>query len=182
MSFPYRTVKPEPFDVFTLAQARRWLNMDIEGVTFADDEIKDLVEEAISLVETRINISLGVSTYEWYPECRPCDIPDTFYIKQILSISQDVEGVDTVVSPVNYSLIRTGRRLVKIVWNKDYERSSGQYKMTFTAGFLPSEIPKELKTAIRLLLSALYNSEGDPVSEKKTLSDKLINLHVIGYA
>lgn len=182
MSFPFVVQKPDPFEVFTLKQAREWVNMDIEGVTYADDKIKDLVIEAMALVETKTNISLGISKYQWYPDCFPTEIPDTFYVREITSISHTKDEVDTVIDPVNYRLIPLGRRRKKIHWVSGFERGRYPFKVEFTAGYAPEEIPKELVMAIRVLVGALYNSEGDPIAEKKTFSEKLINLHMIGYA
>lgn len=183
--YPYRTIKPA-VEVISLEQARAWLNMDIEGVTFADNVIRDLLESAIDYVETEINVSLGVSTYEWCPECFPTDILDTFFVQSILSISRTEDEDYVAIDPANYKLVKVSERRTKIVWASAYDRSGenqySPYKVVFTAGYPEDKIPPRLKQAIRALIAAWYNGDSDPVSEKKTLSDKIMAPFVIPYA
>jgi uncharacterized phiE125 gp8 family phage protein len=190
-TFRYRVEKPEPTDIVTLDEARAYLNMDIQGVTFADSKIIGFIKSAVAYVEKRINVSFGISTYKWnvgwYSQRhRNCvRIPDTFYVKSIVAIkATDQEGNEVTVAPANYSLRRIGERLSEIRWANDYYvEPYNEYEIEFTAGFDPSDEPyADLKQAILLLVGSWYDTRVDTVAEKRTLADKMINQHVIGYA
>ena len=185
-TFRYRIAKPAALDIITLDMARSYLNMDIPGVTFADDLITQYIKSAIAYVERKTNVSFGISTYRWNGGwCSRMGIPDTFYVKSIVGITAtDQEGVVTEVTPTDYSLVRIGEKLSEIRWIHGYERVPyAQYGVEFTAGFDPIDEPyEELKQAILLLVGSWYDTRVDSVAEKKTLADKIINLHVIGYA
>jgi len=55
------------------------------------------------------------------------------------------------------------------------------YKITFKAGMTEGAVPADLLLAIRALISQQFDSRGDVISEKKTLSDKLMENYRIGY-
>lgn len=185
-TYRFRTAKPAEFDVISLDEARSWLNMDIPGVTFADELIKSLLKSAITYVENRINFSLGISTYKWNAGCFPRELPDTFYAAEIVSIKDTRDGVLTAIDPANYTLVRTGELSNRIDWISSYEEQRyptyAPYEVVFTAGMAPDAIDADLKMALRVLLAAWYDKRDNTVAEKKTLADLLINNHVIGYA
>jgi uncharacterized phiE125 gp8 family phage protein len=185
-TFRYRTAKPSALDIITLDMARSYLNMDIPGVTFADDLIVQFIKSAVAYVERKTNVSFGISTYKWSGGwCSRMRIPDSFYVKSIVSVkATDRDGVETVASPTDYKLVRVGEKESEIRWVYGYEKIPyAEYEIEWTAGFDPSDSPyEELKQAILLLVGSWYDTRVDSVAEKKTLADRIINLHVIGYA
>ncbi len=186
LSYPFITEKYTN-EIVTLETARSWLEMDIQGYTGKDDLINKIIGSAVRSVETDCNFQLGISTYTWNTDCRPCEFRDTFYIKSIESISYkggESPGEDgySVINSDSYELVQVSKRRTKIIWNDGVSSDSCRHRIVFTAGLAEGEVPEDLLRAIRIRISDDYNNGGDTTSEKRTLSDKLIAPYIIGYA
>lgn len=151
--------------------------MDIEGYEDDDDSIAKALNAAIDKVETEIDSTLCVSTYQWNTWCFPCDFGSKHLIRSIESI-QYHDGTEYVdLSTSNYSLVRTGELSSKIYYSDlpTVEASNFPIIITFTAGYELGEIPERILQAVRALTGEFYQGYlGDSVSEKRTLSDKLL--------
>jgi len=180
-SFPYITAKYTSEPV-TLDEAREWLRLDIPGYEAEDTTVASLIESAIDYVEKECNISLGVSTYQWYTECLPCEIKDSAYVKSIVSIEEEGDAGFTAIDDSNYTLIKTGERSSRIKWKSDFSSSAESYRVNFTAGFDEGEIPPRLLMAVRTLVSKWYDNRNDTVEEKKTMVDRILSAFRIPYA
>jgi len=156
--------------------------MDIPGYEEEDSVIEMAIESAIDRVESTCNISLGISTYEWNVDCRPCDFQDIFYVQSIDGISYYGTSDYLAIENSHYRLKRVGTLRSIIKWI-DYpvDREIDDYKITFKAGMPEGTVPADLLLAIRALISQQFDSRGDVISEKKTLSDKLMENYRIGY-
>jgi uncharacterized phiE125 gp8 family phage protein len=155
--------------------------MDIPGYTGEDDTIEDLIASAVDYVETECNLSLGVSTYEWYPDCLPGLFPDTVYVQNILSIDGTNSTGTALIDAANYSLIKTGSRGRKIKWIDSFKSDHSAFKVTFKAGFEDGKIPPRLLMALRALVAEWYDNRGNLSQEKKTFVDNLLAPYVIAY-
>lgn len=163
-------------EIVCLSKAKKWLRMDVEGFDEDDDLIQDAIQAAARRVEDECNLSLGISEYTWNTSGIPCDFRDVKYVKEIVSITVDGE----VVSADNYKLVRTGQVYSRIDW---IGVSPGrETTIVFRAGFGPGEVPPNLLKAIRVMAAEEYDRRGDGVSEKKTLSDRLMEPYKHGYA
>jgi len=162
-------------EVISLALAKEWLEMDIDGYEGKDDLIQECIDSAVASIESTCNLQLGLSTYTWNTTCLPVTFTDTFYVKEIVSISKD--GV--VIPDSQYRLMQISKRSSVIVWN-NAPSTWQDFQIVFKAGF--ATVPKDLKQAIRARIGEYYLNRGDGVSEKKTLSDKLIASYIIQYA
>lgn len=176
-TFPYILTKytDEPI---TLEEARKWLRMDIEGYEEDDDSVAKALLAAIDKVETEIDSTLCVSTYQWNTWCFPCDFGSKNLIRSITSIQYHDGNNYLTLDTDKYSLVRTGELSSKIYYSDlpTVESSNFPIIVTFTAGYQIGEIPDRILQAVRALTGEFYNGFlGDTVSEKRTLSDKLLN-------
>lgn len=169
------------YEPVSLEEARQWLRVDIAGYEEEDTEIAALVLAAIDYVERECNLSLGVSTYEWYPNYLPCEIRDAFYIKDITSIEQEGESGFETIPNTNYTLIPASERRKVIRWKEGFSTTATQFKVTFTAGFEEGKISERLLLAVRVLISKFYENRDDTPEEKKTVVDRLIESFKIPY-
>lgn len=165
----------------SLDEAREWLRLDIDGYEDEDTVLAVLVDSAIDYIERECNLSLGISTYEWYPECLPSEIRDTYYIQSITSIEVDGATGFEVIPDTNYTLIPASERRSKIRWNETYTTTGSNFRVTFTAGFEDGKIPPRILLAVRVLVSKFYESRGDNPEEKKTVVDRLLSSFKIPY-
>lgn len=178
MNFPFITTK-HTTEVITLALAKQWLRMDIVGYTGEDSVIEAAIKSAVSRVENHCNLQLGVSTYTWNTECRPCDFADVHFVKSITSIEYHNGTSYTTVDTADYELLQTGERKSRIIWKEGVTYDAKRYRIVFTAGL--SIVPEDLKRAMRAMIGEDFDNRGDGVSERKTLSDKLMADYRIGY-
>jgi uncharacterized phiE125 gp8 family phage protein len=165
----------------SLDEAQEWLRLDIEGYEDEDTVLAALVESAIDYVERECNLSLGVSTYEWYPDYLPCEIRDTYYIRSITSIEVEGESGFELIQSTNYSLIPASERRTKIRWIEGFSSTGSNFRVTFKAGFEEGKIPPRILLAVRVLLSKFYENRGDNAEEKKTVVDRLLSSFKIPY-
>lgn len=180
-TYPY-VVNKYDTELISLEEARAWLRMDIPDFEDDDQTIEALLNAGIDYVETQCNFQLGVSDYEWYTSCLPCEIPDTFYIRSITSIESKAGGVSTLIDASNYEFIKASKRRSCIMWNEDYTNDSTGYIVKFKAGFEEGKVPESLLLAIRAFIGDGYLNREDPIKEKRTLVDKLISPYVLPYA
>lgn len=151
--------------------------MDVEGFYEDDDLIQDAIQAAVRRVEDECNLSLGISEYTWVTSGLPCDFRDAKYVKEIVSITVDGEVLE---ASTHYKLVRTGQVYSRIDW---IGVSPGrETTIVFRAGFGPGEVPPNLLKAIRVMIQDDFDKEGDGVSEKKTMSDRLMDPYRHGYA
>ncbi|ACT96701.1 hypothetical protein [Dyadobacter fermentans] len=166
----------------SVEQAKKWLRLDIPGFTGEDEKIEELIGSAVDYVETECKLSLGLSDYEWYANCLPCEIPDQFLVDSITSIEELFPSGYTVIADTNYFLVPVSERSSKIQWISSFETSSTVFRVNFKAGYADGKIPKRLLQAVRGLIAEWYDSPGDYVREKKTMVDRLLEPFVIAYA
>jgi len=175
--YPY-VITPHGTTVVTLQEAREWLRMDITGFVEEDSSILKTINAAVSRVETYCNVQLGVSTFEYNPDHVPCQIPDVKHVKEIVSVEiRNADGSYQTVPSGDYELVRTGKISHRIDWNV---LPQGRLRIRFTAGMDP--VPDQLRQAIRAMLSEYFDNRTDGVSEKKTLSEKLMDDFFVPYA
>ncbi len=168
-------------EIVSLALAKEYLRMDIPGYTGEDSTINAAIKAAINKVETACNLQLGISEYQWNTHCRPCDFSDVYYVKEIISIRYHNGTSYVTVPDSDYELVRIGEKRSVIEWNEGVNIDSHKFELKFKAGFAVP--PDMLLLAVRALLSEDFAGDrGDRVSEKKTLSDKLMADFQIGYA
>lgn len=182
MSFPFITTK-YTHEIVSLREVKQWLRMDIEGYDEEDEVIEKLIKEAVSSVEQECGFTLGISDYQWNCDSRPCNFGDIGWITEITAITY-TEDIDPVAYTTDdYRLIRTGKRDSKIKWSKSITVSrSFEHTLTFKAGFAEGDIPDDLITAIRARIGELFENRKDGVSEKRTLSDKILLRYKNAYA
>lgn len=153
--------------------------MDIEGYEEDDDSIAKALTAAIDKVETEIDSTLDVSTYQWNTWCFPCEFGSKHLVRSIESIQYHNGTTYVNLSTDKYSLVRIGELKSKIYYGDDLptvESSNFPVIITFTAGYQLGQIPERILQAVRALTGEFYSSYlGDPVSEKRTLSDKLLS-------
>lgn len=175
--YPYITA-PHNATVVTLADARAWLRMDVIGFVAEDEAIIMALSSAVNRVETYCNVQLGVSEFEYLPLGVPCMIPDVKHIREISSVEvRQEDGSYLEFASDNYDLVRTGKISHRIDWNVVPQ---GKLRIRFTAGL--ETVPPQLLQAIRAMLSEYFDNRSDGVSEKKTLSEKLMDDFFVPYA
>lgn len=154
--------------------------MDVPGYTGEDSTINAAIKAAINKVEVDCNLQLGVSEYQWNTDCRPCDFSDVYYVKSIISIRYHNGTTYVTVPDSDYELVRIGEKRSRIRWNEDVDITGDRFELKFTAGFAVP--PDALLRAVRALMGEDFGgNRGDGVSERKTLSDKLMAPFQIGY-
>ncbi|MCE7038988.1 hypothetical protein [Dyadobacter sp. CY312] len=162
-------------EIVPLARAKEWLEMDIEGYEGKDGIIENCIKSAIASVETELNFQLGISTYTWHSPCLPYKFNDTCYVKEIVSIKHG----ETVIDGSTYYLLRTSERSSVIIWYETPVKAPF-YEIVFKAGL--TEVEPDLLQAIRARIGEYYlGSRSDGVSEKRTLSDRLLTPFIIPY-
>lgn len=166
----------------SVEQAKKWLRLDIPDFEEENSKILDLIEAAIDYVETECHLSLGLSDYEYYANCLPCEIPDRFHVESITSIEELLSSGYTEILNTNYSLMPVSERTKVIQWVPDFETSSTVFRVNFKAGYGEGKIPKRLLQAVRGLVAEWYDDPGDYVREKKTMVDRLLEPYIISYA
>lgn len=168
-------------DIITLTQAKEWLRMDIPGYDGEDSVILMAIASAISWVEEKCPFTLGVSDWIWNPDFLPCQFNDTFYIQSITSIEYKGESGYVAISGSDYELIHVSKRRSVIEWfNTSF--ITDRFRIKFKAGFPEGEVPPVLLDAMRARVAERFDNRGDGVSEKKTLSEKLLDNFVLTYA
>lgn len=180
-SYPY-VIEPSQLPPIPLDEAKDWLRID-RGVTDDDLTVSAVLASAIETVERDAGVSLRPATYEWYTHGWPCEIP----ARKITAISEIAyhDGTDYVVlDAASYRLVRTGENAYRLMYG-DLSAFSYQYRgdgirIRFIAGY--DEPPAGLLQAVRARLSEFYDNRGDGVSEKRTLSDKLVRKYQLPYA
>jgi hypothetical protein len=173
ITYPFITQKYTT-SVISIDLAKQWLEMDIEGYDGKDALIEQIIMSAVASVEKELNFQLGLSTYTWYSPCLPYKFNDTQYVKEIVSIKHG----STVINNNTYYLLPTSERSSMIIWY-DTPASAPFYEVIFKAGL--SEMDPGLLQAIRARIGEYYINRGDGVSEKRTLSDKLLTPFIIPY-
>lgn len=162
----------------SLGEAREWLRMDVDGYEDEDNSIESALTAAIAKVEHDLDATLCVSTYQWNTWCFPCDFGGKNMVRELISISYH-DGTEYVVLPTNkYSLVRTGELRSKIYYGDnipEISTSNFPVQVVFTAGYELGSIPENILQAVRALTAEFFDNRGDGVSEKRTLSDKLID-------
>lgn len=180
-SFPFVVTK-YTHEIVDLELAKQWLRMDIPGYTGQDGVIESAIASAVDRVESQCNLQLGISEYRWNADYRPSCIEDVFYVKEITSISYKDGTVSTTVNDTDYELVQLGERRSEIRWNEDvYYREYRGFSIDFKAGFELGKVPPVLLRAIRAMIREDFEGTGDSISEKRTLSDKLMADYKIGY-
>ncbi|QRQ99712.1 head-tail connector protein [Dyadobacter sandarakinus] len=178
--YPF-VITPHAEEIISLDLAKKWLRMDIPGYTGEDEVIQEAIKAAVSRVETVCNLSLGISTYQWNTESQPCQIKDVFYVKEIVSLRHFDNDAYQTIQTDQYELVQIGEKRSVILYHPDFDARYGRFELTFTAGFGADRVPSDLKRAIRAMISEDFDNRADGVSEKKTLSDKLMEPYRIGY-
>ena len=183
-SYPFITQKYTN-SVVSIDLVKQWLEMDIAGYDGKDDLIKACIASAVSSVETECNFELGISSYEWNTFGLPCEIRDTYHIQTIDSIaykggdSPESDGY-TIIHSNMYELMRVSKRRSSIFWHPSLpDLKADLVKVKFKAGL--ETVPDDLLQAIRARIGEHFVNRGDGVSEKRTLSDKLLSPYVIPY-
>jgi len=166
----------------TVEQAKNWLRLDIPDFTEDDAKIQDLIYAAVSYVEKECNLSLGVSTYEWYTDYLPCKFGDTFNVAGVITIEQEIDDDFVSIADTEYKLIPTSETTSRIRWKSSFKVTGSFFRTTFTAGYGEGKIPPRLLQAVRALIAEWYEDPGDFVREKKTMADRLLQPYVIAYA
>ena len=169
-------------DIVTLKQAREWLRMDIPGYEEEDSVILMAIESAVSRVEEECNLSLGISEYVWNTHCLPGEFKDTFYVKSITSIEYRGTSDYLVAPALDYELVQISKRRSVLLWAEKLSYSPDRVRISFKAGFEQGKVPPIYLQIIRAMVSEHFDNRGDGVSEKKTLSEKLMDKVKIGYA
>lgn len=175
-TYPFITQKYTT-SVVSIDLAKQWLEMDIEGYEGKDDIIEATIKSAVESIEEELNFQLGISTYTWYSPCLPCKFNDTFYVKEIVSIKHG----DALIGSNTYYLLPTSERSSMIIWYST-PASAPFYEIVFKAGVPSDNVPGGILQAIRARIGEFYINRGDGVSEKRTLSDKLLTPFIIPYA
>ncbi|MCF0060124.1 hypothetical protein MUK70_12810 [Dyadobacter chenwenxiniae] len=178
MSYPYLVEKYGGGN-FSIDDGRRWIRMDIPGYDECDDDLAETMHAALDYVETECNVSLGISTYEWYTENLPCTIPDATFLKEIVSIEGFKDGMATAIATTNYALRKVGAKNTRIIWNPSFNHQYEHFIVKFKAGMGPEEIPPRMVMAIRILVGEWDTNRIDLPAEKKTMVDRLLSIYVI---
>ncbi|MCF0074476.1 hypothetical protein LZD49_28585 [Dyadobacter sp. CY261] len=180
-TYPFLTTKYQASPI-SVEQVKGWLRLDISDFTDEDSKIQSLTLAAIDYVETRCNISLGVSDYQWNVSCLPTEFIDKFHVVSITKVEGVQDGIFTEIPSMYYTLTRLSERRYGVTWSSGFYSDASAFKITFKAGFEEDKIPPRLIQAIRALIAEWYDDPGDYVSEKRTLVDKLISTYRIPYA
>lgn len=175
-SFPYLSVPPTA-EVISEDDARKWLRLDT-GVTDLDtDIIKALVQSAVDNFQKRTYIKqLAEATWEWIVECFPVNIPIEPNIHDIV-ISYKTDLTDnawTVLDNTKYQFFKTGECSNEIVY-LETPPTVARVKVVFKLGYANvADIPKDYFRPIRAVLGEDFDNRTDGLSDRKRLSERLI--------
>lgn len=186
-TYPY-IITPSADSPLTLQQARQWLALDIPGFDGEDDKIHDLIRSACAWAERYAGIKLLPTAYEWVCDGLPCQIPGIRLITEITSIEcHNGEEYVALEPGTHYRTYRQGqeRMVIEYVAGASLPalpRRGDAVRVRFTAGFAENEVPQDVVQAIRARLREDFDLPGDRVSEKKTLSERILDLYRETYA
>lgn len=139
-----------------LQEAKNQLKVDFSD---SDTMIAPLIATARKMLEKYTGLSLVLSTVTVVIEYgRLYELPYGPYLNTF--VFKDTE--DTVIDAADYELKGTGAS------KSLYYNTSGEYTMTYSAGYTPATIPEALKQAILYYIEYLY----DPSEEGKKAKEK----------
>jgi hypothetical protein len=181
-SYINKVVKVKSHGIVSINEAKKQLNVDYD---FTDDdiEITMLIEAARGAAEdyTGIDIASTENTLELIrPNLSQLLINEANF-DSIVSITTTKDNVDTVLSSSDYEV-----KIRRIDFTILFKNTHDVDKMVivFKTGYLPSDVPYQLKSAILVKINDLYDIErtsyvgGTKFTNNKTF-DRLLNGFVV---
>lgn len=177
--------KPNPTapEVISLAVAKDHLKVD------GDDEnelISSYIDAAIEHAENYTGISIKEALYEY----RFSSFPSEFLFKTnpVQSIDSivylDENNAEQTLDASKYELVQTDRYFSTIIFEDDLPTLAASQKaviINVSTGFEESKTPAVIKSAILLILGALYENRQDKIQKLPTASQSLLGAYRIYY-
>lgn len=138
-----------------------------------DSLIDGYIEAAMNYIEDYTSLAYGVQSFEEYVTADKNDKEVFLAMNPVNSITEvleidEVDGTQTdVTSDIVSITTGLGTRL------KTKLRKS--YKITYSAGVVESELPKQMKQALLLIVAEMYENREDRPNIKVNASQRLLN-------
>lgn len=163
----------------TVAQAKTYANV----YHSSDDTLfADLIQSAIDQIETHSGLILraatGIAYLGSWISCIHLDKRPVVSITHIKYYDED--GNLQTVDSANYDLDTSGVIPV-IMFNPDYDYPElddskiNPIIVTLSMGYALAAVPKRVIQWLRYYVNDMYNHRDNPIREKKTASDRLID-------
>lgn len=154
-----RTVEPSGLP-YTLAEAKRALDVGDQTDASLDTEIQELIAPAVAMVENDSQRALMPQTWQLkldsFPDIIELRRPPVTAVSSVTYVDED--GTSQTLAASSYTTDLTSAPALiarEDTWPPTDERPAA-VSVTFTAGYA-GEIPREAWAAIGLALQSLYN-------------------------
>jgi uncharacterized phiE125 gp8 family phage protein len=187
MTYPYIVQRAETYPI-SLQQANAWLGLDIPGFTADDAKVQYLILSACDAFEAYTGLNLHETAYEWVLDHYPTGIPDVRLVSSVESIAyHNGAGYTNILAGTDYytyrkSTYRMGIGYPSAAALPTLPDRPDAVCIRFTAGFGDGTVPNDVLQAIRAKIREYYDNPGDGIAEKKTLSERLMDRYLEGYA
>lgn len=160
----------------SLARAKEQLRIDAD-LTHDDDYIENLIRAARSAAETHLKQPLLTHTISTNYACFSTVLPLLWKSTEITSVDyKDKDGADQTVSSSNYYL--SGENQDKVTFISDFELPEDVRLVTVNYTAKPvGVIAPDIKTAMLLTITDLYENRTNPVRRYMTASEAFLNRH-----
>ena len=171
---PETLVKIEPAQVLPVTVAEVLRHLHLDGATEHEDDLTDILRDAIDYVEAETDLALCVAKWRWTLDYFPCAtlrLP----IRPVLDASiryRDTAGSWQTVNPTTYRVDGLASppvlRLQPLgTWPSTYPDSWATVEITLTAGHNGlDQVPSQAKRAI-LLLAGHWFANREAAADKK---------------
>lgn len=182
VSYINETVKVKTSLIVSVAEAKKQCNVETDFLE-DDTELAMLIESARGAAEdyTGSDITETVNTLELIrPNLDMLRIAEGNY-DSITSITHTTNAVDTVVHEDDYEV---RKRKTDFIIYFDDSIDSDSLVIVFKTGFVASDLPSQIKSAILVKINDLYDVErtsyatGTKINDNKTF-ERLLNAFVI---
>jgi len=173
----------------TATTAKTWLKIE-SGVTADDTIITSLIASARTEIETETGLALFTQTIQdtldAWPEYEEVSNPYMAFhlmrypVQSVTSISYvDGDGATQTWASANYIVDTTGTfcRIAPEagITFPGLRNRINAVTVTYTAGWaLAADIPEDLKTALQLMLTYVYERRADSVKQYKTAAENIV--------
>ena len=166
--------------LFSLDETKRWLKVE-PSITEDDDVIMSIMQSAQRYIEQKKSIFLSKAEItEYFQELDGELMLSVYPVNSISSLNyRDTSGVWQTITSSDYELTATfPQRLIEaydVSW-PDISDMRDSVKVVYEAGYDdPNKVPAELKMAFQSLVADWYENRENPVREKGTLADKILD-------
>jgi len=153
----------EDGDVVKLKDAKAWLKIEDSAEDFI---IQSLIDTAVEMAEKHMNRDILTATYINFKESFLGDLTlRRGGFQSVVKIEYLRDGSFTILDPTEFTVSIGGvfGVICEIDIPSDIDTDCNAVKITFKAGFNddPGCITDDIKTAIKLIVSRIYQNRGD---------------------